>query len=208
MAVIYFPNSTQHPRLCKKACKACGLDIYQKPVFDQLKGSQVFWVGLSAVLFAEGDEKLPLSPLTATGTLVQTIEAPFRKRIRFYKTNLVKCAPIKEDKIRYPSTFEMEKCYPNFIWELENLSPTTVFLLGKQVSDFILKKLGHPSIKMDDEFNYEGITYGSIQFIPIHHPSYILVYKRKQLDQYIAGVQKVINQTSLIKSLSKEPSFV
>src|SRR5574337_681941 len=107
--------------LCKKACKSCGLNIYQAPVFDKFKKSNVFWVGLSAVQFEEGQEKLPLSPLTPSGSLIHSIEAPMKKWFSFYKTNLVKCAPIQEDKIRYPVAHEMEKCFPNLLWELDHL---------------------------------------------------------------------------------------
>jgi len=199
MAVNSSLISSPKPQLCKKACKACGLHVYQAPVFDHFQRSQIFWVGLSAVLFAEGDERLPLSPLTATGTLVHSIEAPYRKRYSFYKTNLVKCAPLNRDKIRYPSVFEMEKCYPNFLWELETMRPSSVFLLGKQVADFVSRKMGIPQVKLNDTFQYESFSAGTTQFIPIHHPSYILVYKRKQLQQYMDGVQAVIRQTSVRK---------
>src|SRR5256885_6087631 len=89
-------------KLCKKTCKSCGLDIYQGPAFDQFKKSHIFWVGLSAVQFENGEEKMPLSPLTASGGLVHSIETPLRTTFSFYKTNLVKCAPLDEDKIRYP----------------------------------------------------------------------------------------------------------
>ena len=199
MAVKPSLTSSPTPQLCKKACKACGLDVYQAPVFDHLQRSQIFWVGLSAVLFAEGDERLPLSPLTATGTLVHSIETPYRKKYSFYKTNLVKCVPLNQEKIRYPSVFEMEKCYPNFLWELEMMRPSSVFLLGKQVADFVSRKMGVPQIKLNDAFKYESFSYGVTQFIPIHHPSYILVYKRKQLQQYMNGVRAVIRQTSVQK---------
>src|ERR1044071_1180094 len=107
------------PKLCKKACKACGLAVYQGPVFDVVKKSHIFWVGLSAVRFEQGEQKLPLSPLTPSGRLIHSIETPFRTQFSFYKTNLVKCAPLRGDKMRYPVALEMEKCFPNFEWELE-----------------------------------------------------------------------------------------
>ena len=42
---------------------------------------------------------------------------------------------------------------------------------------------------LSDTFHYAPITVNNIDFIPIHHPSYILVYKRKLLDEYIKQVQ-------------------
>ena len=98
----------------KKNCRACGLYLNQDPVFDQTNQPQVFWVGLSAVKFDEGDEMQPLSANTRTGALLELIELPLRDKVTFYKTNLVKCLPLKEGKIRYPLQKEMEKCCPNF----------------------------------------------------------------------------------------------
>ena len=193
MAVIFSQISDlTATKLCKsKICKACGLYLNQAPVLDKQKSSSVFWVGLSAVIFEDGQEKLPLSPLTASGALIHRIEAPFISDISFYKTNIVKCVPLNNNKIRYPLEHEMQKCFPNFQFELEQLSPNTVFLLGKQVSDFVLKKLAKCKPSFSDDFMYETYSVDGINFIPIHHPSYILVYKRKQLDKYINNVQEL-----------------
>ncbi|MDZ4679512.1 MAG: uracil-DNA glycosylase family protein [Saprospiraceae bacterium] len=178
------------PKICKKSCKTCGLSVFQSPVYEQLRLADVFWVGLSAVKFKDEDEKLPLSSLTASGSLIHTIEQPFSHKMSFYKTNLVKCAPMEGGKLRYPLSYEMEKCFPNFQWELEKLEPTTVFLLGKQVASFVLKKLSPHKPLFSESFNYASFEIGPINFIPIHHPSYMLVYKRKNLKQYIENVRK------------------
>lgn len=151
--------------------------------------------------FDDAQERLPLSPLTASGALIQQIEMPYKSRLQFYKTNVVKCLPLKDDRIRYPLEREMEKCYPNFEWELDTLQPSTVFLLGKQVATFILKKLSGPKPTLDDAFNYTSIRINNIDFIPIHHPSYILVYKRKVLDEYVRSIQK--HFTKIVQSRSK-----
>ena len=73
---------------------------------------------------------MPLSPFTKTGTLISQIEEPFRNDIPFYKTNVVKCLPLMNDKIRYPLKHEMEKCYPNLVDEIAILNPSVIFLLG------------------------------------------------------------------------------
>lgn len=195
MAVTSSQTLPLQIKLCKKACKACGLGFYQGPAFDQLKKSQIFWVGLSAVPFEEEEEKLPLSPLTRSGSLIHSIEAPFQTRFSFYKTNLVKCAPLQEEKIRYPLAHEMEKCFSNFEWELEHLRPKTVFLLGKQVADFITRKLDLPKLSLSANYQYETAKLGRIGFVPVHHPSYILIYKRKFLHHYVDGIQRLIVST-------------
>lgn len=192
-------DSGHKPQPCRKTCKACGLYLNQLPVYDKLKKSSVFWVGLSAVQFDDGEEKLPLSPLTPSGSLIHAIEQPFLNQISFYKTNLVKCVPLKDDKIRYPLEHEMEKCFSNFEWELEKLEPTTVFLLGKQVATFIFKKLSDYKPTLSATFNYNSIEINGIDFVPIHHPSYVLIYKRKSVNRYIKNIQKnFANQVLLV----------
>lgn len=185
---------------CKsKICKACGLYLNQLPVLDKLKTSHVFWVGLSAVQFDEGIEGQPLSPYTRSGALIENIEVPLRNEITFYKTNLVKCLPLKEGKIRYPLEHEMEKCFPNFEFELNELSPSIVFLLGKQVATFIMKKMGVKEVALSENFKYESFQINDMTFIPIHHPSYILVYKRKFLNKYIKSLQSICKHALVLE---------
>lgn len=178
----------------RKSCKICGLYLNQDPVFDFHTNGitpQVFWVGLSAVRFDEGDEMLPLSAETRSGALIEKIEIPLRENITFYKTNLVKCLPLRNDKIRYPLRKEMEKCCPNFEEELNTFQPSVVFLLGKQVASFVLKRFLNQEFTLSKEFKYEQFTIGEITYIPVHHPSYILVYKRKNIDNYITSIRSI-----------------
>jgi uracil-DNA glycosylase family 4 len=196
MAVKYSGNlnNTLNPH-SSVICKACGLYLNQLPALDKLKKSHTFWVGLSAVQFDDEEEKLPLSPLTNSGKLIEKIENPFDNDISFYKTNLVKCLPLRGDKIRYPLEHEMEKCFRNFEYELEMLKPTTVFLLGRQVGSFVMKKLSEKDIPLDENFNYDSFSFNNIGFFPIHHPSYILVYKRKNLQSYIDSIRSILEET-------------
>jgi len=198
MAVKYLHNlnNTLNPH-SSIVCKSCGLYLNQLPALDKLKKSHAFWVGLSAVQFDEDVEKLPLSPLTNSGKLIEKIEAPFDNDISFYKTNLVKCLPLRGDKIRYPVEHEMEKCFPNFQYELKKLKPSVVFLLGKQVCSFVMKKLSKNDISLNENFQYDSFTLNNISFFPIHHPSYILVYKRKNLQQYIDSIRTILEETTV-----------
>ena len=195
MTVKYSQDLAPGKSLCKtKRCKECGLYLNQTPIFDHRKTSKIFWVGLSAVKFSEDEEKQPLSALTRSGALIHSIENPFIGEVSFYKTNLVKCVPLKNDKIRYPIEQEMDKCFPNFETELEELNPSTVFLLGKQVASFVLKKMSATSPILDDNFQYSSIKIGRTNFVPVHHSSFILVYKRKFLEQYKENIQRIITQ--------------
>jgi len=168
------------------------LDISQGPVYDydNLRVSNIFWVGLSAIQFDEDEEKIPLTPATPSGQLVHHIENGYRGKFKFYKTNLVKCAPLVGNKIRYPFEHEMINCFPNFKWELEQLQPSTVFLFGKQVSTFVLKNLENQKVDLSDSFDYKAIRIGRINFVPVHHPSFILIYRRKVLCKYVESIRR------------------
>lgn len=171
-----------------RRCKACGLYLNQLPVFDRQKKSSVFWVGLSSVLITEEEIKQPLSPFTRSGALIEEIEKPYINKISFYKTNIVKCLPLNNNKIRYPFKHEMEKCFPNLQEEIKILKPKVIFLLGKQVADFIYNKLNQRDFSLNENFKYDSIILDGIKYVPIHHPSYILVYKRKYIKEYINGI--------------------
>ena len=82
----------------------------------------------------------------------------------------------------------MSKCFPNLTYEFEEIQPRLVFLLGKQVSDFVLTEIGLSEKSTNSDFQYQSYKFGNVEFIPIHHPSYILVYKRKFIEDYINGI--------------------
>lgn len=174
-----------------RKCQKCGLCYNQKPLMDVEKQCQIFWVGLSAKKKMTDLEK-PLSPETNTGRLIQQIEE-LCDEIVTYKTNLVKCLPLTaEDKLRYPNQSEIDCCFENLISEINAMTPKIVFLLGEKVYLSVAKHLNISFDKWNDfEYHYKKID--GIYFVPIHHPSYIHVYKRKRIDEYIKGVEKIIN---------------
>ena len=175
-----------------RKCQKCGLCFNQKPLLDAEKECQVFWVGLSAKKI-KSDGEVPLSPETNTGMLIQKIEEMCSDVIT-YKTNLVKCLPLtEENKLRYPDRKEIDSCFENLIGEIHTMSPKIVFLLGEKVYSSVGK---HFKIKFDkwNGFEYHYKIYDGIYYVPIHHPSYIYVYKRRQMDEYIKGIERVINQ--------------
>lgn len=154
--------------------------------------ADVFWVGLSAVQFGENDEHMPLSSATRSGALIELAEQTLKNELTFYRTNIVKCLPLNMGKIRYPIEQEMSKCFPNFQEELQSLKPSIVFLLGKQVATFVLKQYGIKTVAFDENFNFEPIMIENTWFVPVQHPSYILVYKRKFIEQYVSSLERTI----------------
>lgn len=174
-----------------KDCNKCRLCFNQKPLLDSKQKADVFWVGLSAVKVHDTSLTTPLADDSKTGKLISDIESLINS-INFYKTNLVKCLPLNNDKIRYPSKDEMHACYSNLYSELSILRPSFVFLLGKQVSDFVIKSQKATPIELADDFNYKFFRKANTTFIPIHHPSYILIYKRKKIDSYINSIERIL----------------
>lgn len=191
MQFIQELSQLQEPKKLKH-CRACGLYLNQYPALDDKKESSVFWVGLSAVKFDESSHKVPLSADTRSGELIAKIESQFEDKISFYKTNLVKCLPlnVKTGKIRYPLRKEMAKCFPNLISEIDTINPKLIFLLGKQVSDFVLSEFNIDTKNSLSDFEYHAYESGSVKFIPISHPSYILIYKRKFVEDYVNGISE------------------
>lgn len=175
-----------------RKCQKCGLCFNQKPLLDDEKECQVFWVGLSAKKTVS-DVEIPLSPETNTGMLIRKIE-DMCENINTYKTNLVKCVPLTEQqKLRYPNKKEIDSCFEHLLSEIHTMSPKIVFLLGERVYSSVGKHLKIDFEKWND-FEYHYTEFRGTYYVPIHHPSYIYVYKRKRVNEYVESVEKIINQ--------------
>lgn len=141
---------------------------------------------------------MPLARDTRSGALIEQAEQGLLSDFSFYRTNIVKCLPLNDGKIRYPAEHEMSKCFPNFEAELDKLQPAIVFLLGKQVATFVLKKYGIKTITFDENFDFTIFNIGNTCFVPIHHPSYILVYKRKYIANYINAIHSTVKMAMIL----------
>ena len=175
-----------------RKCQKCGLCLNQRPLLDFEKECQVFWVGLSAKK-TESDHDAPLSPKTNTGMLLHKIEESC-ENVSTYKTNLVKCLPLNEQqKLRYPSRNEIDSCFENLISEIHTMSPKIVFLLGEKVYSSVGR---HLKIEFEkwDEFDFLYKEYEGIYYVPIHHPSYVYVYRRKRIEEYAKSVERIISK--------------
>ena len=172
-----------------KRCKKCGLCCNQKPLLEECTDCEVLWVGLSAKKTTYDGEP-PLSVQTNSGAVIHDIEE-LMGDVKTYKTNLVKCLPLNEkQKLRYPNREEIDLCIGNLQSEIQELSPQVVFLLGEKVYSSVAK---HYNLQFDkfDEFDYQYVKYRETYFVPVHHPSYIYVYKRKRLDEYQRRIYEI-----------------
>lgn len=172
-----------------RKCQRCGLCQNQKPLLDSVRDCQLFWVGLSAKKVISDTEK-PLSPKTNTGKLIQQIE--MCAGVATYKTNLVKCPPLTEkQKLRYPNKKEISCCIGNLMNEIRTLSPQIVFLLGEKVYSSVEAYFGIQFEKWNG-FDYHYKEYKGVYYVPVQHPSYIYVYKRKVVNQYVRSIEETI----------------
>jgi len=174
-----------------KNCNKCTLCENQTPLLDTVKSADVFWVGLSAKKTDKEDE-VPLSPETNSGALILQAEK-MCMGVLTYRTNLVKCVPLDDKgKLRYPSKKEANVCLPNLTVEIEELKPKIIFLLGNQVREAV-GRFYSLAFEGWEDFNYSPVKKNKAYYVPIHHPSYIHVYKRKNIDDYITSLEGLVN---------------
>ena len=174
-----------------RQCKSCNLCNNQAPLIDNKKKADVIWVGLSAVKVDCTKTETPLSSSTNTGKLLMQIE-DLNSNSEFYKTNLVKCLPLEKNKSRYPKKEEMKSCYNHLEKEIIEFKPKIVFLLGKQVSDFVSNR----AVELSSSFRYKPVVKNNTVYISIHHPSYILIYKRNKINAYLKSISEIISKYS------------
>jgi DNA polymerase len=108
-----------------------------------------------------------------------------------YVTNLVKCNP-KDAKgnNRTPSIEEIQNCSSHFEKELFDVNPKVVVLLGKVVTEYVLKK----KISKFGEIHNAPVSINNRIFLPFIHPSYVIrgAYNREQYIREMAGIKKYI----------------
>lgn len=159
---------------------------------DKCTSCQVLWVGLSAKK-ATCDDETPLSKSTNSGAIIHRIEESL-DGVSTYKTNLVKCLPLDDrQKLRYPNRQEIDDCFCNLEEEISTLAPKIVFLLGEKVYSSVGKRY-RLSFNRINGFNYQYVKRDGVYYVPVHHPSYIHVYKRKLVETYIQSLHDITQQ--------------
>ncbi len=162
-----------------------------------MKNAIVMWVGLSAKKDIGVEKSEPLNENTNSGKLVAEIEACFRFAY-FYRTNLVKFPPLDSiGKLRYPTIKECALCFSELLAEIQEINPRVILLLGNKTAVFVFRQFGLRVPKLS--YKYQFFKYEKRWYVPIHHPSYIAAYKRREKEKYIQAVKVVID-----KCFSKE----
>ena len=154
----------------------------------------VYFVGLWAKPMCEH-----LAPETRTGYIIEQI-IHYLPSIKTVKTNLVKTPPIdREGNLRYPNLNEMKSGWDKLQGEMNQTFPNLVVTLGQQVSFFLRSQMGVQPAKpqFPADFSYESYFSQSKSYIlSVHHPSFIYVYRRKDIENYVENV--VLSILSLI----------
>ena len=168
---------------CKESkitkCNKCDISCNQKPLVDNMRKSDIMFLGISAKM-KETEDEMSLSENTNSGKLIKMIEERLleeNNNLLCYRSNMVKCVPLNEEgKIRYPDNLEIENCIENLEYELNIVKPKVVVFLGRLVEKYLKKKI--------IELGYNVIT--------IYHPSYIYVYRKKEIEKYVEESSKNI----------------
>lgn len=170
------------------SCKQCKVVLSR----SNSKAARIMFIGLSAKPNTED-----LCSTTNTGKLVAAIEDRIAGGIGIYRTNTVKCAPLDVyGKLRYPTDREMKSCLPSLVCEIQAIAPKVIVPLGAQVTRFLLQNLGDGTDfpGFDSDFSYQTYSFSFGHFMPIHHPSYIWIYRRKRIDEYIGKVVEQLTE--------------
>ncbi len=159
-------------------CTNCQLYKNQTPIINQPKKSDIMVIGISSKKNSGNKIFHPLDSSTNSGKFISQLEKSL-KDTTFYKTNLIKCAPLTSDgKMRYPTTSEINACLPHLKQEIKTVQPKVIITLGRQVTNFT-STLFELSLK-----KYHITHHKNFKILPIDHPSYLMIYKRKELEHY------------------------
>ncbi len=128
---------------------------------------------MKKVVFVGLSNKKDVEPFDVTTNSGQIIKKIIDKlNYDCYKLNLVPYAPMDSlGKLRYPTKKEIDESIPIFKQEIVKIRPDCIVALGNIVS----KELKEIDI-------YQS------KLVCVKHPSYIYVYKRKLLDEYITDL--------------------
>ena len=154
----------------------------------------VYFVWLSAKPMCEH-----LAPETRTGNIIEQI-IHHLPSVRIVKTNLVKTPPIDQaGNLRYPSRNEMNVGWNELQNEMNQRFPDLLVTLGQQVSFFLRSQMGVQPAKpqLPSDFSYKSyLSQSQSNILSVHHPSFVFVYRRKDIENYVDNV--VLSILSLV----------
>jgi len=155
----------------------------------------IYFIGLSAKPDCDH-----LSSQTCTGNVVEQIIHGLPD-VTSVKTNLVRTIPVDQrGKLRYPDSAEMEQGWKDLQNEINQMSPHLLVTLGHQVSFFVRTQMGVQPAKPQLPADFSSKTYLSQSrpyLLSVHHPSFVFVYRRKYIANYVSSVIQSISSLIL-----------
>jgi hypothetical protein len=155
----------------------------------------IYFVGLSAKPNCDH-----LSTQTKTGNVIEQIIHGLPD-VTSIKTNLVKNPPLDQrGNLRYPNSFEMERGWEDLQNDMTYMSPNLIVTLGQQVSFFIRTQMGVQPAKPLLPTDFSSKTYLSQSepyLLSVHHPSFVFVYRRNYIENYVNSVIQSISSLVL-----------
>ena len=155
----------------------------------------VYFIGLSAKPNYDH-----LSPQTNTGNIVEQIIHGLPD-VTTVKTNLVKAPPLDQrGNLRYPNFSEMEQGWKELQNEMDQMFPNLLVTLGQQVSFFLRSRMGIQPAKPILPADFSSKTYLSQSehhLLSVHHPSFVFVYRRRYIDNYVNNVVQSVSSLIL-----------
>ena len=147
---------------------------FQQPIYKEFLGSEykrTYYRNKKKRFLTE----IPLDGTTRSGNLINAMELIANKyNYKIYRTNLVKCAPLDEkDHLRYPTPYEMDSCFANFLIEQTTLRPRIVILLGNMVQNQFEKKMSF-HIDNSHNCNFPYVVVDNCYYVASYHPSYVM----------------------------------
>lgn len=146
----------------------------------------VYFVGLSAKPNCGH-----LAPETRTGCIVERI-IQHLPSVKVVRTNLVRIPPVdRAGNLRYPSLTEMQTGWNELLHETDRTFPSLLVTLGQQVSFFMRSRMGvqPPKPVLPPDFSHEAyLAQSQSNILSVHHPSFVYVYRRRDIESYVDSV--------------------
>jgi len=156
----------------------------------KIEPRRILFVGLSN---KPGTPELSVN--TATGKVIREITEKL-PGIDVHKTNATRHAPLDaRGKLRYPTQSELESAFPILRRKIEKIRPAVIVSLGNIASRFLMDRLGikKKGSGLNPVFIYQAHTNSTgLILLPIHHPSFVLIYRRTHLKNYVNNVAQTL----------------
>lgn len=153
-------------------CKKCDISVKNEflPCWRDGDKNDILFIG-EAPGHTENKSKVPFTG--QSGTLLRRFVKLYNLNSSSSFTNVIKCQPPRN---RNPYTYEILNCKPYLLDDINKVEPKLIVIVGLVALEVILNK----NIEVMAPYINKPFIVGTVVFIPIYHPSYILRENREQ----------------------------